>query len=222
MCAGCLHGTKPFSADHFCVSCATPFRNRFPLDEEGRCGLCRQGLQGFDRAYCYGEYEGNLRDLIHLFKYQGMKPVGIQLAKHLPQALPMELRFDLVVPVPLDWRKRWKRGFNQAEVLAAFVAKRRGWRLRNVLRRKISLVNQASLSNHERRLNVERAFRTAMPVAGLRVLLVDDVMTTGATARACAVALKRAGAASVTLLTLARVDRRLAAPSAEDFSRSND
>ena len=179
-------------------------------------------MQGFDRAYCYGEYEGALRDLIHLFKYQNMKPIGKTLARHLPSALPTDAMFDLVVPVPLDWRKRWKRGFNQAEVLAAHVARRRGWKLRNALRRKLSRDHQASLSNHERRLNVERAFRAINSLAGMRVLLVDDVMTTGATARACALALKRAGAKSVTLLTLARVDRRLAAPSARNFQRSNE
>jgi len=184
--------------------------------------LCRQGLQGFDRAYCYGEYEGELRELIHLFKYKSMKPVGDTLARHLPAALPTDAQFDLVTPVPLDWRKRWSRGFNQAEVLAAHVARRRGWKLRNALRRTYSKSHQATLSNHERRLNVEQAFRAAGPLAGKRVLLVDDVMTTGATARACALALKRAGAQSVTLLTLARVDRRLAAPSARDFPRSND
>jgi len=204
------------------VSCGTPFRNEFPLDDEGRCGLCRQGLRGFDKAYCYGEYDGPLRELIHLFKYRGMKPIGTRLAKYLPSALPTDLSIDVVVPVPLDWRKQWKRGFNQAEVLAAHVARRRGWKLTRALRRSRSVEHQASLSNTQRRLNVERAFRAKGRVDGLRVLLVDDVMTTGATARACALALKRAGAKSVTLLTLARVDRRLAAPSGKTYIGSSD
>ncbi len=151
-----------------------------------------------------------------------MKPIGKTLAGHLPRALPTDVSFDLVVPVPLDWRKYWKRGFNQAEVLARHVARRRGWKLRNALRRKYSHIHQASLSNQDRRANVERAFTASRSVAGLRVLLVDDVMTTGSTARACALALKRAGATSVTLLTLARVDRRLAAPSARNFPRSDE
>ena len=184
--------------------------------------MCRHGLQGFDKAYCYGEYEGALRELIHLFKYQSMRPIGKTLARHLPYALPRDVSFDVVVPVPLDWRKRWKRGFNQAEVLAAHVARQRGWKLRNALRRKYSQDHQASLSNEDRRANVERAFQASGSVAGLRVLLVDDVMTTGATARACALALKRAGAAKVTLLTLARVDRRVAAPSDKNFPRSDE
>jgi len=217
-----LHAPKPFSADYFCVTCGTPFRNEFPLDEQGQCGLCRQGLRGFDKAYCYGEYDGALRDLIHLFKYRGVKPIGATLAKYLPSALPLDLQVDVVVPVPLNWRKQWKRGFNQAEVLAAYVARRRGWKLARILRRKRGSEHQASLSNSERRLNVERAFRAASRVDGMRVLLVDDVMTTGSTARACALALKRAGAKSVTLLTLARVDRRLAVPSAKTYIGSSE
>ena len=163
-----------------------------------------------------------MRDLIHLFKYQNIRPLGDTLARYLPSALPTDVSFDLVTPVPLDWRKRWSRGFNQAEVFAAHVARRRGWKLKRLLRRKFGKLHQAALSNQERRANVERVFRAAGSINGLRILLVDDVMTTGATARACALALKRAGAAHVTLLTLARVDRRLAALSAKENSRSEE
>ncbi|MDQ6676090.1 MAG: ComF family protein [Acidobacteriota bacterium] len=151
-----------------------------------------------------------------------MKPLGRRLARLMPAALPLDQAFDAVVPVPLHWRRAWTRGFNQAEVLANHVARKRGWKLKRALRRRPSRNRQASLSNHERRLNVERAFFAKGSLTGMKVLLVDDVMTTGATARACALALKRAGASSVTLLTLARVDRRLAAPSAQNISRSND
>jgi len=222
VCPDCLAETKPFSADYFCASCRTPFRNEFPLDENGQCALCRQGLRGFDAAYCYGEYDGTLRELIHLFKYRRMKPLGQRLARFLPAALPIDQAFDAVVPVPLHWRRAWSRGFNQARILAGHVARKRGWKLIQPLRRRPSRERQASLSNHERRLNVERAFFAKGSLTGMRILLVDDVMTTGATAPACALALKRAGAKSVTLLTLARVDRRLAAPSARTTSRSND
>lgn len=163
-----------------------------------------------------------MRDLIHLFKYKNIRPLGDTLAHYLPSALPTDVSFDVVTPVPLDWRKRWSRGFNQAEVFAKHVARRRGWKVRRLLRRNYSSLHQAALSNHDRRVNVERAFRASCGVTGLRILLVDDVMTTGATARACALALKRAGAAHVTLLTLARVDRRLAALSAKDNTRSNE
>ena len=67
-----------------------PFVNRFPLDETGRCGLCRLGLQGFDAVYSYGSYEGTLRELVHLFKYGGVRPLARTFGKFLAQALPRE------------------------------------------------------------------------------------------------------------------------------------
>jgi ComF family protein len=120
------------------------------------------------------------------------------------------------VPVPLHWRRRWQRGFNQASELAKGFASVRGLRYGNVLSRKRWTGSQTSLSHSVRRSNVAGAFRLRGQVKDLRILLVDDVMTTGATAGACARIFKRAGAKSVTLLTLARVDRRLAASSARN------
>jgi ComF family protein len=198
-------------AEYFCVSCRTPFQNRFPLDERGQCRLCRAGARGFDAAYCFGAYEGALRELIHLFKYSRMKPLAKTLAAHLASALPRDRAFDLVVPVPLHWRRQWQRGFNQSELLARRTARRCGIPMVNAVRRRRSTAAQAGLSNSRRRENVAGAFRVKRPraVEGRRVLLIDDVMTTGATAAACSLALKRAGAKSVVLLALARVDRRL-------------
>jgi ComF family protein len=167
-------------------------------------------LRGYDRAACFGYYEGPLRSLIHLFKYSGMKPLAGPLGAYLDRALPIDLAFDAVVPVPLHWMKRWQRGFNQAELLAARVATKRGWPILRALRRRKTAGAQATLSIAGRRRNVAGAFvaRPGADLAGKRILLIDDVLTTGATAGACASALKRGGAKSVTLLTLARVDRR--------------
>jgi ComF family protein len=172
--------------------------------------LCRSGLRGFDEVFCYGAYEGTLRRLIHLFKYSGMRRLARPLGDLLAAALPRHQRFDAVTAVPLHWRRRWQRGFNQAELLGKAIARRRGIPLLKVLRRSFATRAQAGLSNTQRRENVAGAFRARRRVAGLRILLVDDVMTTSATAGACARALKRAGAKSVSLLTLARVDRRFA------------
>jgi len=208
VCADCLRAPAPLSAEFFCLNCRTPFRNSFPLDSEGRCMLCRSGRRGFDEAFCYGAYEGALRKLIHLFKYGGMRRLARPLGALLADALPRDRQFDLVTAVPLHWRKRWLRGFNQSELLGKAIARARGIRMRSVLRRQGATRAQAGLSNAQRRENVAGAFRARRRVAGLRILLIDDVMTTGATAGACAVALKKAGARSVSLLTLARVDRR--------------
>jgi ComF family protein len=212
VCRKCLAEPAPLIAEYFCVACRMPFVNRFPLDETGRCGLCRLGLQGFDAVYSYGSYEGTLRELVHLFKYGGVRPLAGTFGKFLAQALPRETSFDVVVPMPLHWFKKWQRGFNQSDVLAREIGKKWNVPVRNVVRRKKATRPQSGLTNAKRRANMQGAF--GMPrgrsLAGMRVLLVDDVVTTGATASACARVLKRAGAAHVALLALARTDRRQA------------
>jgi ComF family protein len=211
VCRRCLTAPEPLSAEFFCISCRTPFRNAFPLDDDGRCALCRSGLRGFDAAYCFGGYEGVLRKLIHLYKYGRIKTLARPLGDLLAAALPRDQEFDAVVPVPLHWRRQWQRGFNQSELLARTIAHRTGIPVVQALRRAQATLTQASLSNTNRRRNVAEAFRCRrnVLVEGKRVLLIDDVMTTGATAASCARALKRAGARKVALLTVARVDRRM-------------
>jgi ComF family protein len=177
------------------------------LDLEGRCALCRAGARGFDEAYCFGFYEGPLRDLVHLLKYDGMKPLAQPLGEYLSRALPLDERFDAIVAMPLHWRRRFERGFNQAALLARQVARRRKIPVLNVVRRVRATRTQTGLTNAKRRDNVSGAFRArrGRPLEGLRILLVDDVMTTGATADECARALLGAGARRVDVLTLARV-----------------
>ena len=211
MCAACLRKPTALTAEYFCCDCHTPFLNQFPLDDDGRCGLCRLGLNGFDAAYSFGWFEAELRELIHVFKYGRVETLAGPLGRFLALALPRAERFDVVVPMPLHWMRQWKRGFNQSELLAREIARRGGTPMRNLVRRSKSTSPQAGLTNAKRRANVSGAFHVRRPeqVRGLRILLVDDVMTTGATASACARELKRAGAARVALLTVARVDRRM-------------
>jgi ComF family protein len=173
-------------------------------------------LLSFDAAYSFGAYEGRLRELIHLFKYSRVRPLARPLGSYLASAIPRDQSFDVVVPVPLHWRRLWERGFNQSDLLARAVARRYGAPVVRALRRRRATATQAGLTNARRRANVAGAFavKRARAVSGRRVLLVDDVMTTGATASACAGALKRAGSRYVAVLALARVDRRaiVAAP----------
>lgn len=175
--------------------------------------MCRHGLNGFDSACSFGAYDSELKTLIHLFKYGKVQTLAKPLGKLLSSALPRGQRSDVIVPMPLHWRRRWSRGFNQSDLLARELGRRTGLPVRGVLRRVRNTSAQAGLTNAKRRVNVLGAFRVnpRCSVAGLRVLLIDDVMTTGATAGACAAALKKAGASHVTLLTLARTDRRFVA-----------
>lgn len=199
-------------AEFFCSSCRAPFLNHYPLDESGRCALCRLGLQGFDEVFSYGSFEGTLRQLIHLFKYQGVRPLARVFADWMALVLPREQSFDAVVPLPLHWWKRWCRGFNQSDLLAREIGRFWNVPVRGVMQRTKPTAPQAGLTNAQRRLNMRGAFRVkpGVRLKGLSILLVDDVFTTGATASACARALKRAGAERVCLLTLARTDRRTA------------
>jgi len=250
VCGRCLKEPAPLEAEHYCIACRTPFLNRFPLDETGRCALCRLGLSGFDAVYSYGSYEGSLRKLIHLFKYGRVTPLVRPLGQFLSMALPRELSFDAVVPMPLHWWRRWRRGFNQADLLAREIARRWNLPVRATVKRVRATAPQAGLTHAKRRSNVSGAFSVARgfsftlalarttepgaadrtgflhrlvgragpvraskkPLLGMRVLLVDDVLTTGASAAACARALKRAGAIHVTVLALARADRRTSLP----------
>jgi ComF family protein len=211
VCSKCLHKPGALQADYFCVDCKTPFLNRFPLDEQGRCALCRLGLTGFDMVYTFGSYEETLRQLIHLFKYSKVRPLARPLGALVARAIPREHRFDLIIPMPLHWRKRWSRGYNQSELLAKEVARRWGLPVQKIVRRVKATAPQAGLSNSKRRLNVRAAFaiRKGTNIKGLRILLIDDVVTTGATASACANVLKRAGASHVAVAAVARTDRRI-------------
>jgi len=210
VCGRCIAAPQPLEAEFFCGSCRTPFQNAFPLDAEGRCGLCRSGLRGFDAAYSFAAYDGVLRQLIHLYKYGRIKTLAGPLSDLLARAMPLDERFDAIVPVPLHWLRQWKRGFNQSELLARALGRRTGIPVARALKRSRATRAQAGLSNHARRQNVTRAFR-ARAVAGKRILLIDDVMTTGSTVAACGRALKQAGAARVAVLTVARADRRFLA-----------
>ncbi len=192
------------------MACRTPFIDAYPLDEHDLCTVCRESLVNFDTAYSFGSYEGPLRKLIHLLKYAKVETLALPLSRLLVRAIPIDQRFDAIIAMPMHWRKRWERGFNQAELLARPLAKRYGLKLSTNLRRKRYTKPQAGLTEPQRQENLKDSFAVKKPesIARKHILLVDDVFTTGATLRAAAGALKVAGAAHVSALTLARVDRR--------------
>ena len=199
--------------------------------------MCRMAPPPFVRAVAFGPYQGRMKQAIHALKYDRLHPAARRLGNMLAQTIaqlageaPAEM---LVVPIPLHKSKYAQRGFNQARSLAAYALKslRRShpaWRLAlasKTLMRLRATESQAGLSPHERRANVRGAFFVSDPaaVAAKHVLLIDDILTTGATVRAASSALARAGAASVWVATLARTRRagcvaRGFAEDAEDFA----
>ena len=198
-----------------CQRCGWPF----PAAAAGRgaerplCQRCRETHDRFEAARAVLLYRdgGIARAAILLCKHGRRLGLLRQLAALLAAEAPADLMgrtWDAAVPVPLHWRRRWRRGFNQAEALALAVGRRH--RL-PVERRCLVRVRPTPPQHGDaaaRQRNVQKAFAVRRParIAGKRVLLVDDVFTTGATANACAAALLAAGAAAVGVLTLARVE----------------
>lgn len=180
------------------------------------CGLCQRARPPFERAVAYGSYDGGLRDLIHLLKYQQVRPAAAVLGRMVGDsvaALEPSLPDGAiqVIPVPLHPRKQGQRGFNQAELISAIALKQLGrperLQLRTgVLVRQRETGSQIGLTRHQRRENVRGAFAVIdpTPIVQRNVLLVDDVLTTGTTASECARVLRRAGAARVWVVTVAR------------------
>jgi competence protein ComFC len=175
------------------------------------CGRCRRGLPSFERGASLGPYEGSLRVLVHELKYRGRRRVAARLAEVLldePGVKAVLSPGTVLVPVPLHPRRKRERGFNQAELLAVELGRRTRLPVApSALVRRKDTAAQAGLSAAARRKNVSGAFavRRQSAVAGRIVVLVDDVLTTGATASACAGLLRGAGAAEVRLLAVARV-----------------
>ncbi len=200
---------EPLQASYFCQLCRTPFVSAYSVNDRGLCAACEAATVTFDAAYCYGSYEGSLRKLIHLFKYGKVETLAEPLGRFLATAIPLEAQFDAVLAMPMHWRKQWNRGFNQAELLARPIARRYGLSLSNNLRRSRYTKSQAGLNEAARRSNLKDSFRVVRPdqLRGKRVLVVDDVFTTGSTLRAAAATLKLAGVRHVSCLTLGRVDQ---------------
>lgn len=210
LCAECWKGLTLLE-EPCCSCCGYPFPYRMPA--ESLCPSCIRQLPAFDRARAVFRYDDASRGLILAFKHSDEihgAPVYGQWLARAGAALLADA--DLIAPVPLHPRRLVRRRYNQAGLLAQAAARRVGKPVAvDLLSRRRHTVSQAQKSPSARRRNVQGAFavrqRWKDRVQGKRVVLVDDVLTTGATVEECARVLCRAGAGAVDVLTLARVIR---------------
>ena len=201
------------------------------------CTMCRLAPPQFDRAVSFANYEDEMRRMLHLLKFEGMRGVAEHVLGDAMAVAARKLRGDaadelVVVPVPLFAAREKKRGFNQARLLAEAAVKRLrrvepGWGLRlgsGVLERVKDTQALYALNPTQRRRSLQGAFRVANveAVRGREVLLIDDIMTTGATARECARVLKRAGAAKVWVVTAAKAQPESVLSTAQHDARRQD
>ena len=243
VCQNCLLALRPWPGT-YCSVCGETLHTpayfdrgaaqRGVLDDpETRCLLCQRTDPPFERAVAYGSYDAGLRDLIHLLKFQQVRPAAAVLGRMLAETIanlePIIPSGKIaVVPVPLHKRKQAQRGFNQAEMIARAALKHLSNPQRfdlsaGVLLRRRETGSQIGLTRHQRRENLRGAFTVSDPTRILHrdILLVDDVFTTGTTASECARVLHRAGAAHVWVATVARtlkISDAVALPVLEHFT----
>ncbi|HYO13013.1 MAG TPA: ComF family protein [Thermoanaerobaculia bacterium] len=205
LCAVCRGRLKRLP-EAACEICARPLPLHAP-PPGFLCALCRESPPGFDRLLALWSYEPPLDKVVQALKFNRLDYLGSHLAQALADELEDDLAgFDGIVPVPLHWRRRLARGYNQAEWIARPLARSLGLPLIPALTRRRATPPQTRLGRQDRLANLRRAFRARHPerLRGRDLLLVDDVATTGATLDAAATALKKAGAATVTALVAGR------------------
>jgi ComF family protein len=220
VCDACLQAVQPI-AGLVCGICGERLASPHTVSEGmARCGACQRQEPRFAKAVAYGSYEGGLRELIHLLKYEQVRPAAGVLGRMLGEAVArvaplLDQALPLVIPVPLHAAKLRQRGFNQSELIARAALKSPAltmvsWPLHtSVLERSRPTESQTGLTRHQRRENIRGAFRVrdVEIVAGRTILLVDDVFTTGTTVSECARVLRKAGVTQVWVATVARVLR---------------
>lgn len=200
LCSCCVAGLPRISRP-LCARCG------LPLTDSTVCPDCLQHQFNIDGIRSPFRFEGVVRQAVHQLKYRNLKLLAKPLARLLHTYLETEaLPGQVLVPVPLHSRRLRERGYNQAELLARELSRETGLPLANILYRSRASPPQAGIASaHVRWQNVAGAFGCrSRDLAGVPVILVDDVCTTGATLDSCALPLKEAGATSVWGLTVAR------------------
>ena len=207
ICPACRDSIHVISSP-LCTVCGIPFATTGGIDHP--CGPCRTSRPCFSSARAAVAFDGVPRDLIHRFKYEHKVHLAhplVLLTREVLSSSVAAAGADLLIPVPLHRRRLRERGFNQAVLLGRPLA--RAWNIPfsfDTLRRVRWTAPQITLSADERETNVRGAFSVSAPdaVRGKRILLFDDVYTTGSTVAECCRVLRKAGADSVYIVTVAR------------------
>lgn len=190
----------------YCSVCGRYFTEHTILNGMSICSDCQEGVPPFLLARSAGPYQGALKEAIYILKYEGNRYIADYLGRLMAERFlnePLYKDADLVVPVPLNEEKEEERGFNQSELLAQKLNKLLGVPTASVLIRTKNTSRQSDLSRKERLANIKGVFKTIESVQGRKILLVDDILTTGATVSECTRELLLAGAEKVYVLTLA-------------------
>ncbi len=207
LCAACDQKAPRIKAP-FCAKCSEPFPGA--ISETFACANCSHRTLHFESAVCAYRSRGIVRRIVHEFKYGKQAhlrhPIADWLVETLDDPRLQGRKFDIIVAVPLHPARKRERGFNQAELLAELLSARAGVPLRKPLQRIRYTTTQTAFDRAERMGNLHDAFRLRKnaDVRGLRVLLIDDILTTGSTLSECARVLKASGALSVHAATAAR------------------
>lgn len=228
ICRACLEELRPLSPP-WCRKCGRPFASMLAgQSSQPLCHACRRDVYAFDLARSYAVYNDPMVRAVTLLKYNALTPLADWFAGRLAELVASQAKLfaaDVVVPVPLHPSRLRERGYNQAELLARPLARRLRLPLRSyLLVRTRPRPDRLKLTRRERWQTVRGAYaiRQGTRVDNLRVLLVDDVFTTGATLDACARALRRGGATTVLGLTIARAVPHWLAPAAAPQARPGD
>lgn len=189
--------------DAHCSRCSLPFDG--VSNSPHLCGRCIKQQPVYTKVYAVGLYDQSLRRAIHQFKFNHKVGLDRSLGKLLEQAVVSNLPIDLVVPVPLHRKRLQQRSYNQALLLAREFARIRKLPVANDLLFKVSETgSQQGLSAKERVQNLQGAFMLQGDVSGMTILLIDDVMTTGATVDSCSRVLIEGGALKVYVAVIGR------------------
>lgn len=206
-CPACT-AALPRRNQSFCPICGEIYAGEAP---QAICPACMKQAPPWGKIYFHGCYEGLLRESILRLKFGGQlhlaRGLALLLAGH-PGLLEAARGYDLIVPVPLHASRLASRGFNQSGEIAARLGKELGVPLRHAITRSVKTVHQVGLSRCQRVKNLRGAFKAEAGLEGKRILLLDDVMTTGATMASAARSLLSAGAAGVDAVVPARTRAR--------------